>query len=61
LTAARIEDLARRQLADYDAHAPGSIFADTAFSLSIAEAYAVQMARLRASCGERVVGYKSDA
>jgi 2-keto-4-pentenoate hydratase len=60
LTAPRIADLARQQLADYDAHTPGLVFADRAFSLTVAEAYAVQreMARLRACRGERVCGYK---
>jgi 2-keto-4-pentenoate hydratase len=49
-----------RQLADYDAHKPGRIFTDTAFSPTIAEAYELQMlvAGLRVSRGESIAGYK---
>lgn len=52
--------LARCQLADYDAHRPGQLFADSTAALTVEEAYAVQiaMARLRRERGERIVGYK---
>jgi 2-keto-4-pentenoate hydratase len=56
----RIAEIARRQLADYDAHRPGRIFADAAFTLTIDEAFEVQrqVAALRAARGETVAGYK---
>ena len=59
MTAAQIADLTRRQLANYDAHTPG-IFADAPSSLTITEAYEVQMqmAAMRADRGEQVAGYK---
>jgi 2-keto-4-pentenoate hydratase len=52
--------IALRQLADYDAHRPGTIFNEPGFSLTLAEAYQVQMlvADLRESRGESVWGYK---
>jgi 2-keto-4-pentenoate hydratase len=55
-----IEQLARRQLADYDRHTPGSIFAGRALQMDIDEAYALQqaVARLREQRGEPVAGYK---
>ena len=60
MTASQIGDFAQRQLADYDAHDPGRVFEDPAVSLTIAEAYQVQMrvAALRAARGEPVAGYK---
>lgn len=47
-------------MADYDAHQPGRIFEDAGFTLSIAEAFAVQrhVAVLRAARGEAIAGYK---
>lgn len=50
---------AARQLADFDARAPGSIFAE-GVTLSVAEGYALQgaVAMLREARGDRVVGYK---
>jgi 2-keto-4-pentenoate hydratase len=56
----QVGDLARRQLANYDAHCPGRVFEDAAVSMTIAEAYEVQMqvAALRAARGEPVAGYK---
>jgi 2-keto-4-pentenoate hydratase len=47
-------------LADYDAHQPGRIFEDAAFTLTIAEAFEVQrqVATLRAARGEAIAGYK---
>ena len=60
MTKSQVGDLARRQLADYDAHNPGRVFEDAAVSMTIAEAYEVQMqvAALRAARGEPVAGYK---
>jgi 2-keto-4-pentenoate hydratase len=60
VTTSQIRDFAQRQLADYDAHEPGSVFEDAALSLTIAEAYQVQgqVAALRAARGEPVAGYK---
>ena len=60
VTEASIVEIARRQLADYDAHRPGRIFEDAAFTLTIAEAFEVQrqVAALRAARGEAVAGYK---
>jgi len=55
-----IAKIARRQLEDYDAHRPGLIFEDAAFTLTFAEAFEVQrqVAALRAARGEAVAGYK---
>lgn len=52
--------MARRQLADYDRHRPGTLFADHAAEITIDEAYALQfeVARLRAARGEPASGYK---
>ena len=52
--------IARRQLADYDAHRPGRIFEDAAFTLTIAEAFELQrqVAALRVARGEAIAGYK---
>ncbi|MDF1745034.1 MAG: hypothetical protein P1V19_15155 [Gimesia sp.] len=55
----QIELWAARQLADYDAHQPGSLFAEGVL-LNVAEGYALQsaVAELRNRRGERVIGYK---
>jgi 2-keto-4-pentenoate hydratase len=55
-----IEELARQQLADYDAHSPGRIFEGGSEFLTVAEAYALQMrvAELRQKRGEPMAGYK---
>ena len=55
----QIEAWASRQLADYDAHQPGTLFAE-GIVLHEAEAYQLQsaVARLRVARGERVIGYK---
>ena len=60
MTDSSIAKIARRQLADYDAHRPGRIFMDAAFTLTIAEAFEVQrqVAALRVARGEAVAGYK---
>jgi 2-keto-4-pentenoate hydratase len=55
----QIEQWASRQLADYDAHDPGTLFAD-GLELDVAQGYALQaaVAHLRQRRGERIVGYK---
>ena len=55
----RIAQWAARQLADYDACNPGTLFAEGVV-LSVAEGYALQsaVAELRLLRGERIVGYK---
>ena len=55
-----IHALAERQLADYDRHRPGTFFADPSASLTIDDAYRLQMevVRLREERGEAVAGYK---
>ena len=60
LTEAAVEALAKRQLADYDARCPGTIFADPEFNPSVADAYRLQIATagLRVDRGEEVAGYK---
>jgi 2-keto-4-pentenoate hydratase len=59
-SATDLVELARRQLADYDAHQPGLFFRDAPYRLTIAQAYEVQrqVAALRATRGEAVAGYK---
>ena len=54
-----LDRMAARQLADYDRHHPGQLFAD-GHSLTIREAYDVQrrVTALRQARGERVAGYK---
>jgi 2-keto-4-pentenoate hydratase len=55
-----IRALAQQQLADYDAHRPGLIFAGGADFLNVAQAYALQLevARLRQARGEMLAGFK---
>jgi 2-keto-4-pentenoate hydratase len=55
-----IDELARQQLADYDAACPGLVFAEPAFHLTVPEAYELQfkVASLRQLRGESVAGYK---
>ncbi len=55
----RIALWAARQLADYDARDPGSLFTE-GVTLSVAEGYELQsaVADLRRRRGERIVGYK---
>jgi 2-keto-4-pentenoate hydratase len=55
-----LDELARRQLADYYARRPGTIFSAPGLELTIAEAYEVQLrvATLRQLRGESVAGYK---
>jgi hypothetical protein len=54
-----VQELARRMLADYDAHTPGG-WAREPVTLTTGEAHAVQseIARLRERCGETIIGYK---
>jgi 2-keto-4-pentenoate hydratase len=55
-----LRSAAVRQLADYDAHAPGKMFDGPSPVASEAEAYALQfeVARLRGERGEDLAGYK---
>ncbi len=55
----QIERWATRQLADYDAHDPGTLFAE-GLVLDVAAGYQLQsaIARLRCKRGEKVIGYK---
>ncbi len=55
----RIKKWASRQLADYDAHNPGSLFAEGVV-LNVTEGYELQsaVAELRHRRGERIIGYK---
>ena len=55
----RIMQWASRQLADYDAHNPGTLFAEGVV-LNVAQGYELQaaIAQLRRDRGERVIGYK---
>ena len=55
----RIQRWATRQLADYDARQPGSVFSEGVV-LDVAEGYDLQsaVAELRRRRGERVIGYK---
>ena len=55
-----IEQLAKRQLSDYDRHQPGGLFAGYSNPMTVDDAYALQMAvaRLRVQRGEPVAGYK---
>jgi 2-keto-4-pentenoate hydratase len=56
---AKIQRLAPRQLADYDACHPGTVFAE-GLVMDVAQAYELQAAvsQLRRDRGERVIGYK---
>jgi 2-keto-4-pentenoate hydratase len=55
-----MEELAVRMLLDYDAHRPGTLFADPAFEITLDQAYDLQFAvvRLRQMRGEVLAGYK---
>jgi 2-keto-4-pentenoate hydratase len=55
-----IEELAKRQLSDYDRHRPGGLFAGYSVPMTVDDAYALQLAvaRLRVQRGEPVAGYK---
>ncbi len=61
LSTAEIHQIAKRVLADYDAHRPNDIFAERGAGwLTLEDAYAVQhaVAKLRQARGEHCVGYK---
>ena len=60
MTQSEPKEIARRQLADYDARQPGKVFGQPAFAMSLDDAYRVQIetARLRTLRGETVAGYK---
>jgi 2-keto-4-pentenoate hydratase len=55
-----LKSLASRQWDDYQAATPGTVFADPQFSMTLDEAYAVQIetARLRCASGDSIAGYK---
>lgn len=55
-----IEQLAKRQLCDYDRHKLGGLVSGYSIPMTVDEAYALQMAvaRLRVQRGEPVAGYK---
>src|SRR5258708_9252802 len=55
-----LEALVARQWHDYQRRTPGTYFAEAQDTLTLDEAYAVQMevARLRCAAGDAVVGYK---
>ena len=56
----QIEQLAYRQLLDYQSNNPGTCFSEPGFNMSVAAAYHLQDAvtRLRVGSGESVIGYK---
>jgi 2-keto-4-pentenoate hydratase len=56
----RLRTLAARQWCDYRQRTPGTYFAEPQASLTLEEAYAVQMevARLRCAAGDAIAGYK---
>lgn len=60
MTSTELEMRASRQLADYDAHTPGTMFAQPDFALTVEEAYALQIetCKLRSVRGDVVAGYK---
>lgn len=57
--AEQLQRWASRQLADYDARQPGTVFAE-GIVLDVAEGYELQsaVAKLRCDRGERLIGYK---
>lgn len=56
----RLKALAARQWHDYQRSEPGSAFAEPGLSITLDEAYAIQMetARLRCAAGDAITGYK---
>ena len=54
-----LEQLAQRQLYDYDRHCPGTVFGE-GLTISMADAYRLQslVADLRVARGESLIGYK---
>jgi hypothetical protein len=60
MNTSQLDELAKRQLADYDAHHPGRISEQGASVLTVAQAYGLQVAvvQLRMQRGESLAGYK---
>ena len=60
LSSYQLEDLAVRQLSDYQSKNPGTCFLDPNFNLDITSAYKLQdtVTKIRVQNGERVIGYK---
>jgi 2-keto-4-pentenoate hydratase len=56
----QIEQLALRQLRDYQSNTPGMCFSEPGFNINVDAAYDLQDAvtRLRVKAGENVIGYK---
>ena len=56
----QIEQLALRQLRDYQSNTPGMCFSEPGFNINVSAAYDLQDAvtRLRVKAGENVIGYK---
>ena len=56
----QIEQLAHRQLSDYQCNNPGTCFSEPGFNMTVAAAYQLQdeVTRLRVEAGESVIGYK---
>ena len=56
----QIEQLALRQLRDYQSNTPGMCFSEPGFNINVGAAYDLQDAvtRLRVKAGENVIGYK---
>ena len=56
----QIEQLALRQLRDYQSNTPGMCFSEPDFNINVSAAYDLQDAvtRLRVKAGENVIGYK---
>ncbi len=55
-----IRSLASKQLRDYDARTPGTVFAESDFKLAVEDAYLLQIetVRLRTARGESIAGFK---
>src|ERR1700741_2606672 len=60
MDSASLRSMAARQWRDYQWGTPGTMFADPEISLTLDEAYKIQMefARLRCAAGDAVAGYK---
>lgn len=60
LSSYELEELAVRQLSDYQSKNPGTCFLDPDFNLDITSAYKLQdiVTKIRIQNGERVIGYK---
>ena len=60
LSSRDLEELAVRQLSDYQSKNPGTCFLDPNFNLDITSAYKLQdfVTKIRVQSGEQVIGYK---